>query len=144
MEFADKYFDVLNFISRNVVSNIFLPVLLIIIIKVSTNKDIVSTALKVIRWVIISYCIISLIGWLFIFILPTTESYAFIDRAIGSYAWAYWLMLFFNSMFPLILLIKKLGENIFVILLISILMNFGWLFERFVIIITSIHRDYVP
>ena len=51
-------------------------------------------------------------------------------------------MLFMNCTFPLILLNKRIGKNIYIILLVTLLMNWGWLFESFVIHITSMHRDY--
>lgn len=145
MEFTDKFFEISIFISNNIITRIYLLVLVLILLKIYTNKkNDISTGLKIIKWIIIVYSIITLIGWLLIFIFPSSKDYAIIDRTTDTYAWAYLIMLFFNCIFPFILLIKKIGENIFLVFLVSVLMNFGWLFERFIIITTSIHRDYLP
>ncbi len=72
------------------------------------------------------------------------ERYAFINRAIGPYAWAYWTMVSCNVIFPQILWFKKMRYNLTVVFIISIIVNIGMWFERFVIITTSLHRDFLP
>ncbi|PCJ19910.1 MAG: hydrogenase [Candidatus Cloacimonadota bacterium] len=72
------------------------------------------------------------------------ESFIFINRAFGPYAWAYWTMITCNVIFPQVFWFKKLRRNIPVIFIISITTNIGMWFERFVITVTSLHRDYLP
>ena len=72
------------------------------------------------------------------------ESYAFINRALGPYWWAYFLMMTCNVVSPQIMWFKKLRTSIIVSFIISIVVNIGMWFERFVIIVTSLHRDFLP
>lgn len=72
------------------------------------------------------------------------EQYAFMNRAFGPYAWAYWTMMFCNLVAPQLFWFKKLRRSIPVMFTISIIVNIGMWFERFVITITSLHRDFLP
>ncbi len=72
------------------------------------------------------------------------EQYAFINRATGPYWWAYWSMMTCNVITPQLFWSKSLRENVFATFIISIFVNIGMWFERFVIIVTSLHRDYLP
>ena len=72
------------------------------------------------------------------------EQYAFINRATGPYAWAYWIMMSCNLLFPQFFWSKKLRRNIPFMFMISIIVNIGMWFERFVITVTSLHRDFLP
>jgi molybdopterin-containing oxidoreductase family membrane subunit len=72
------------------------------------------------------------------------EQYAFLNRATGPYAWAYWSMMTCNVFSPQFMWIKKLRRSILFSFIISIVVNIGMWFERFVIIVTSLHRDYLP
>ncbi len=72
------------------------------------------------------------------------ESYAFANRASGPYWWAYWSMMFCNLVSPQVFWFRKLRRNIYVTFFMSILINIGMWFERFVIIVTSTHRDFIP
>jgi molybdopterin-containing oxidoreductase family membrane subunit len=72
------------------------------------------------------------------------EQYAFINRATGPYWWAYWSMMTCNVITPQLFWSKKLRESVFATFIISIFVNIGMWFERFVIIVTSLHRDYIP
>jgi molybdopterin-containing oxidoreductase family membrane subunit len=74
----------------------------------------------------------------------TYEQYAFINRATGPYAWAYWTMMFCNLFFPQFFWSKKIRRNIAFSFFASIVVNIGMWFERFVITVTSLHRDYLP
>jgi molybdopterin-containing oxidoreductase family membrane subunit len=68
----------------------------------------------------------------------------FIYRATGDYAAAYWIMVTCNSIIPLLFFFKKVRTNIVLLFFISILVNVGMWFERFVIIVTSLSHDYLP
>lgn len=72
------------------------------------------------------------------------EQYAFINRATGPYAWAYWIMMSCNLLAPQVFWFKRLRRNVPLMFAISILVNIGMWFERFVITVISLHRDYLP
>jgi molybdopterin-containing oxidoreductase family membrane subunit len=72
------------------------------------------------------------------------ERFTFINRAAGPYAWAYWSMITCNVVVPQIFWSKKLRHNITVTFIATIFINIGMWFERFVIIVTSLHRDFLP
>ncbi len=72
------------------------------------------------------------------------EQFAFINRATGPYAWAYWTMFSCNVFAPQLFWIKRFRRSVPVMFVISIFVNIGMWFERFVIVTTSLHRDYLP
>ncbi|MCM0059426.1 MAG: polysulfide reductase NrfD [Algoriphagus sp.] len=72
------------------------------------------------------------------------EQYAFINRATGPYWWAYWSMMTCNVISPQLFWFKKIRTSIVATFLLSLVVNIGMWFERFVIIVTSLHRDYLP
>ena len=72
------------------------------------------------------------------------EKFAFINRATGPYWWAYWTMVSCNVISPQIFWFKKLRTNVWVMWIVSIFVNIGMWFERFVITITSLSRDFLP
>jgi Ni/Fe-hydrogenase subunit HybB-like protein len=72
------------------------------------------------------------------------ERFVFLNRALGPYAWAYWIMVSCNVLSPQIFWIKKARTNMAVLFVVSIFVNIGMWFERFVIVVTSLHRDFLP
>ncbi|MBI5217039.1 MAG: polysulfide reductase NrfD [Ignavibacteriae bacterium] len=72
------------------------------------------------------------------------ERFTFINRAFGPYAWAYWMMFSCNVFVPQLLWSKKIRTNLVFVFFIVIFINVGMWFERFVIIMTSLTRDYLP
>ncbi|MBT3235484.1 MAG: polysulfide reductase NrfD [Bdellovibrionales bacterium] len=72
------------------------------------------------------------------------ERYVFMNRAMGPYSWAYWTMVTCNVISPQLLWWKKIRTSVTLVFIISIFVNIGMWFERFVIITTSLHRDYLP
>jgi Ni/Fe-hydrogenase subunit HybB-like protein len=72
------------------------------------------------------------------------ESYAFINRLSGPYWWSYAIMMTCNVVSPHLFWSKKLRTNLAFTFVMSIVVNIGMWFERFVIIVTSVHRDYLP
>jgi len=72
------------------------------------------------------------------------ERFAFINRATGDYAWAYWTMVSCNVIFPQIFWFRKMRRSIIVMFVLSITVNIGMWFERFVIIVTSLANDFMP
>ncbi len=74
----------------------------------------------------------------------TFEQFVFINRAFGPYAWAYWIMVSCNVIFPQLFWFKKIRRSIPITMVLVLLVNVGMWFERFVIIVTSLHRDFLP
>jgi molybdopterin-containing oxidoreductase family membrane subunit len=72
------------------------------------------------------------------------EQYAFLNRVSGPYWWAYWSMMTCNVISPQLFWFKKIRTSIVASWILSIVVNIGMWFERFVIIVTSLHRDYLP
>ena len=72
------------------------------------------------------------------------EQYAFFNRSTGPYWWAYWAMMTCNVISPQLFWFKKIRTSILISFILSIVVNVGMWFERFVIIVTSLHRDYLP
>lgn len=72
------------------------------------------------------------------------ERWIFINRAFGDYAWAYWTMVTCNVVSPQVFWFKKLRRSIPLMFVISIFINIGMWFERFTIISTTLHHDYLP
>ncbi len=72
------------------------------------------------------------------------EQFVFLNRAQGPYWWAFATMISCNALVPQLLWFKKVRQTPIVIFFISILINVGMWFERFVIIAVSLHRDFLP
>jgi len=75
------------------------------------------------------------------------EGWAFAQNRVNifsPYGWAYYLMMGCNVLSPQIFWFRKMRRNITVTMFMSVLVNIGMWFERFVIIVTSIYRDYLP
>jgi Ni/Fe-hydrogenase subunit HybB-like protein len=72
------------------------------------------------------------------------EQYAFLNRVSGPYWWAYASMMTCNVISPQLFWSKRIRTNLTATFIITIIVNIGMWFERFVIIVTSLHRDYLP
>ncbi len=72
------------------------------------------------------------------------ERFVFINRAFGPMGWSYWIMVSCNVIIPQIFWFKKMRRSIPVMFVVSIFVNIGMWFERFVITVTSLHRDFLP
>jgi Ni/Fe-hydrogenase subunit HybB-like protein len=72
------------------------------------------------------------------------ESFVMINRAFGPYAPAFWTMIAANVVVPQLLWSRRVRNSIPLLFIISLIVNVGMWFERFVIVVTSLHRDYVP
>jgi Ni/Fe-hydrogenase subunit HybB-like protein len=62
----------------------------------------------------------------------------------GPYAWSYWLLLLCNFIVPQLMWSKKLRNNVVAVFIVCMFINVGMWLERFVIIVTSLHRDFMP
>jgi molybdopterin-containing oxidoreductase family membrane subunit len=72
------------------------------------------------------------------------ERFAFINRAMGPYAWAYWTMVTCNVIVPHVFWFKRCRRTPWIMMIVAVLVNVGMWFERFVIIVTSLTRDFLP
>lgn len=72
------------------------------------------------------------------------ERYVTINRALGPYAWSYWSLLACNIVVPQFFWFRAVRGNVPLLLLISLIVNVGMWLERFVIVVISLHRDYLP
>ncbi|MBY0316648.1 MAG: polysulfide reductase NrfD [Bdellovibrionales bacterium] len=72
------------------------------------------------------------------------EKFAFVNRAFGPYWWSYWIMISCNVIIPQVFWFKAARRSIPIMFVVSIFVNIGMWFERFVITVTSLHRDFLP
>ena len=76
--------------------------------------------------------------------VPYEQDIFFKYRIAGAYGWSYWLMMSCNVISPQLFWFKKLRRNVTFTFVMSIVVNIGMWFERFVIIVSSLYRDYLP
>lgn len=74
----------------------------------------------------------------------TYEWGMFYNRMFGPYGWSYWLLILCNIVIPQLLWSRKIRGNVVILFCISIVINVGMWLERFVIIVTSLARDFLP
>ncbi len=72
------------------------------------------------------------------------EGFTFMNRAFGPYWWAYWIMVSCNVISPQLFWFKSLRVSPIWMVVICIFVNIGMWFERFVITVTSLSRDFLP
>jgi molybdopterin-containing oxidoreductase family membrane subunit len=72
------------------------------------------------------------------------ETYMIRNRMTGPYGWSYWLLILCNGLVPQLMWVKSLRTNTFVLFVVALVVGVGMWLERFVIIVTSLHRDFLP
>jgi len=72
------------------------------------------------------------------------ERFAFWNRAFGPYWWAYWIMILCNVALPQLFWFRKVRQNLVLVWVLSVLVNVGMWFERFVIVVTTLAREFLP
>ena len=72
------------------------------------------------------------------------ERYVTLNRALGPYAWSYWALLASNILCPQIFWFNWARSSVPVLFFVSLAVNLGMWLERFVIVVISLHRDYLP
>ena len=72
------------------------------------------------------------------------EQYMMMNRMFGPYGWMYWLLILFNILIPQLLWIPKITTNVAVLFVIAISVNIGMWLERYVIVVVSLSRDFMP
>lgn len=144
MRDLDLYERIIRIVDANIIFCMFPCILTLMGVGwIFKNRFKPKKALNLIRWFIIIYSIVTLTHFI-IRMHFTSEESAFGNRATGPYWWAYWFMFIGVLVLPFTLLIKKLSSKYLYVLFVAILIKSGAYFERFVIIVTSLHRDYFP
>jgi Ni/Fe-hydrogenase subunit HybB-like protein len=72
------------------------------------------------------------------------EQYMMMNRMFGPYGYMYWLLILFNILIPQLLWVRRVHSNVLLLFLIAISVNIGMWLERYVIVVVSLHRDYMP
>jgi len=72
------------------------------------------------------------------------EGFTFINRALGQYAWAYYIMITCNVISPQLFWFRRIRRNVALVWIITLVVNVGMWFERFVIVVTSLANDFLP
>ena len=137
--------NIINIIDANLIFCLIPIIFTLILVRLFfKNRFQTRKALRVLAWLIISYTIFS---WSYYLIGMVTTSdlnkYVFPQRATGPYAWSYWIMFFSALVLPLTLFHKKLASKPWYLLIVAFGLKCGVYFERYVIIVTSFHRDFL-
>jgi Ni/Fe-hydrogenase subunit HybB-like protein len=72
------------------------------------------------------------------------EKYMMLNRMFGPYAWMYWLLILFNILLPQLLWVPRVQTNPLALFFIAISVNIGMWLERYVIVVVSLSRDFMP
>jgi molybdopterin-containing oxidoreductase family membrane subunit len=72
------------------------------------------------------------------------ERFMMVNRMKGPYAPLYWMLILFNILIPQALWFKRVRVNVMLLWWIALAVNIGMWLERFVIVVTSLHRDFLP
>jgi molybdopterin-containing oxidoreductase family membrane subunit len=72
------------------------------------------------------------------------ERYVTVNRALGPYGWSYWMLIACNIITPQVLWFRSLRRSVPVLFVVSLVINVGMWLERFVIVVISLHRDFLP
>ncbi len=72
------------------------------------------------------------------------EQFVFANRAAGPFGWAFWIMVSCNVVLPQLLWLPAVRRRLWAVFALCVAVNIGMWFERFVIIVTSLHRDFLP
>jgi molybdopterin-containing oxidoreductase family membrane subunit len=72
------------------------------------------------------------------------DRYMMVNRMEGPYAVVYWVLIACNIAIPQLLWIRRLRLNVPILFIVSLIVNVGMWLERFVIVVTSLHRDFMP
>jgi Ni/Fe-hydrogenase subunit HybB-like protein len=74
----------------------------------------------------------------------TYERFMYLNRVTGPYGPFFWMLIACNILIPQVLWSRRVREHLVVLWIIALVVNVGMWLERFVIVITSLHRDFLP
>lgn len=140
----ELYKRIIEIVDANLIYCLIPMILILVLVKrLFKNRFETQKALNLIRWTIIIYSIITF-SFFLIEMTIYPEKSAFIHRAHGSYASVYWIIYFLGPLIlPLTLFIQKLASKFWYVLIVAFGLKSGIYFERFVILTTRFHRDYL-
>jgi Ni/Fe-hydrogenase subunit HybB-like protein len=72
------------------------------------------------------------------------DQYMMANRAFGPYWWAFWALMLTNVLLPQLLWLRRVRTNLVSLFFVALSINVGMWLERFVIVVTSLHRDFTP
>ena len=72
------------------------------------------------------------------------DKYTMVNRMVGPYATIFWLLLLCNVAVPNLLWFERVRSNTLMLFIIAMFVNVGMWLERFIIVVTSLHRDFLP
>jgi Ni/Fe-hydrogenase subunit HybB-like protein len=72
------------------------------------------------------------------------EWFSVLNRATGPYAFFFWLLIACNVLVPQLLWRADVRRNVYALFALSLVINLGMWLERFIIVVVSLHRDYLP
>ncbi len=137
-----SYDRIMNIVDANLIYCLIPMILTLVLIELLfKNRFPTKRVLSIICWLIIAYAAINLVHFL-IGLIFYPDQFGIVNRSTGAYRIAYWVMLLLATILPFTLLSKKLSANFWYVLLVATLLKSGAYFERFVIVMTSVHRDY--
>jgi hypothetical protein len=141
----DLFYDLISFIAEHLMRGIFISVLVIIFFRKFFKKIDTQIAAQIIRGLLIAFSAMYLL-FLLISLLSSSDADTkdvFWERISGPYGFAYLSMIIGNSL-PLLLLFKKTGNNIYMIMFMAIAINIGWLMESIIICLPALFRGDCP
>ncbi|HEX8270548.1 MAG TPA: hypothetical protein VF581_11710 [Flavobacterium sp.] len=131
-------------INESLIKGLSISVLVVMFSRlIFRHKVDVQYAFAILKWIVIVYSVLVVIGTLLLLVFPQAQ-YSFIERATGPYWWAYWTMFILHAVLPQLLIIKRMGQKPFVLLIISILINIGWILELIIIRSSGCYADFAP
>ena len=148
LRMLDFYNDVVSVLNQYLIRGIFISVLVVWIATLFKKID-AHNAKSILKWTMIGYACLVMVNYLLLFAESwfggvEFSGFGFEESDSIGYWLFFWFMMIANTLLPFILLLKKNGNQIILLLFVAISMNFGWLFEWFVIVVTNVHRDYIP
>jgi hypothetical protein len=121
-------------------SGIPIAILVVLIGRTIFQNNSFEHSTQWIRIILLTQAAITLITFFYVIFLSKDENLP--GRFNDKYSAFYFFLFLSNTLLPLLLLNERLGKNLWVLLIVGILMNFGRIFESIVVMVTSYHRDY--
>lgn len=139
----ELYKKIIEIIDVNLIYCLIPIILTLILCEVFfKNRFEIKNTLNLVSWIIIIYTITIGVFYL-IGIALNLKEYSFINQVTESYTITHWIIILSTLILPFTLLIKNLASKFWYVLLVAFAMKIGAYFERFVIIVTSYHQDYL-
>ncbi len=139
------------FVAGAIFSGMAMVVTLMVVCRVTFKLEHLITPLHFDRMARLILATATMVGYAYVIEIAVAwtsgdpiERYVFANRALGPYAWAFWLMVAANVLVPQVFWLARARASIPVLFAVSILVNVGMWLERFVIVVTSLHRDFLP